>query len=55
MFWRSSAWLPQTSGQKTQKSAFESGIFPNDPDALQDHCVLCNNVENLRVEIATYT
>ena len=24
---------------------FESGISHNDPDALQDHCVLCSNVK----------
>ena len=27
---------------------FESGISHNDPDALLDHCILYNNVENLR-------
>ena len=36
-------------------SGFDSGISHYDPEALQDHCVLCNTAENLRVERETYT
>ena len=38
--------LGDVVAQRGRGPGFETGIFHNDPNALRDHCVLCNNVKH---------